>query len=116
MPENKTVVSQISGKFQIVIDSEKEAQIRTIQCIYSRMSVHNRKLEGRYSCNNITTTLIQISRLFILAFSPKLTITLTPIVSRSKSKWYKPQKSQKYALDSQLQVLQILTNDDEVEN
>ena len=27
-----------------------------------------------YSCNNITTTLIQISRLFILAFSPKLTI------------------------------------------
>ena len=27
----------------------------------------------RYSCNNITTTLIQISRLFILAFSPKLT-------------------------------------------
>ena len=31
-------------------------------------------LEGNYSCNNITTTLIQISRLFILAFSPKLTI------------------------------------------
>ena len=25
---------------------------------------------GAYSCNNITTTLIQISRLFILAFFP----------------------------------------------
>ena len=41
---------------------------------------------------------------------------LTPIVSRSKSKWYKAQKVQKYALNSQLQALQILTNDDEVEN
>ena len=39
-------------------------------------------------------------------------IKLTPIVSRSKSKCYKAQKVQKYAL----QALQILTNDDEVEN
>ena len=38
------------------------------------------------------------------------------LVSRSKSKWYKAQKLQKYALNSQLQALQILTNDDEVEN
>ena len=30
--------------------------------------------------------------------------------------WYKAQKVQKYALNSQLQALQILTNDDEVEN
>ena len=29
---------------------------------------------------------------------------------------YKAQKVQKYALNSQLQALQILTNDDEVEN
>ena len=29
--------------------------------------------------------------------------------------WYKAQKVQKYALNSQLQALQILTNDDEVE-
>ena len=29
--------------------------------------------------------------------------------------WYKAQKVQKYALNSQLQGLQILTNDDEVE-
>ena len=43
-------------------------------------------------------------------------IKLTPLVSRSKSKWYKAQKVQKYALNSQLQALQILTNDDEVEN
>ena len=43
-------------------------------------------------------------------------IKLTPIVSRSKTKWYKAQKVQKYALNSQLQALQILTNDDEVEN
>ena len=47
-----------------------------------------------------------------MAFSPKL----TPIVSTSKSKWCKAQKVQKYALDSQLQALQILTNDDEVQN
>jgi hypothetical protein len=43
-------------------------------------------------------------------------ILLTPIVSRSKRKLYKAQKVQKYALNSQLQALQILTNDDEVEN
>ena len=30
--------------------------------------------------------------------------------------WYKAQKVQKYALNSQLQALQILTNEDEVEN
>ena len=35
---------------------------------------------------------------------------------RSKRKWYKAQKVQKYALNSQLQALQILTNNDEVEN
>ena len=28
--------------------------------------------------------------------------------------WYKAQKVQKYVLNSQLQTLQILTNDDEV--
>ena len=38
------------------------------------------------------------------------------MVSRSKSKCFKVQKVQKYALNSQLQALQILTNDDEVEN
>ena len=30
--------------------------------------------------------------------------------------WYKSPKIQKYALNSQLQALQILTNNDEVEN
>ena len=30
--------------------------------------------------------------------------------------WYRAQKVQKYALNSQLQALQILTNYDEVEN
>ena len=73
-----------------------------------------------YSCNNITTTLIQISHLFYFGFfsqtNHQMIIELTPIVSRSKSKWYKVQKVQKYALNSQLQALQILTNDDEVEN
>jgi hypothetical protein len=43
-------------------------------------------------------------------------IWLTPIVSRSKSKWFKAQKVEKYALNSQLQALQILKNYDEVEN
>ena len=43
-------------------------------------------------------------------------IQLTPIVSRSKNKWHKAQKFQNCALNSQLQALQILTNDDEVEN
>ena len=41
---------------------------------------------------------------------------LASIVFRSKSKWYKAQKVQKYALNSQLQAHQILKNDDEVEN
>ena len=73
-----------------------------------------------YSCNNITTTLIQISRLFYFGFFSKtdhqMIIKLTPIVSRSKSKWYKAQKVQKCALNSQLQAHQNLTHDDEVEN
>jgi hypothetical protein len=43
-------------------------------------------------------------------------ILITPIVSRSKSKWYRAQKVQKYTLNSQLQALQILANNDEVEN
>ena len=43
-------------------------------------------------------------------------IWLTPIVSKSKSKCHKAKKVQKYTLNSQLQALQILTNDDEVEN
>ena len=43
-------------------------------------------------------------------------ILLTPIVSRSKRKWCEAQKIQKFALNSQLQTLQILTNDDEIEN
>ena len=73
----------------------------------------NRDKCRAYSCNNITTTLIQISRLFYFGFFSK---TNHPIVSRSKSKWYKAQKVQKYALNWQLQTLQILTNDDEVEN
>ena len=41
---------------------------------------------------------------------------VTPIVSRSKSKWYKAQKVQKCAINSNLQALQILTINDEVEN
>ena len=43
-------------------------------------------------------------------------IQLTPIVSRSKNKLQKAQKVKKYALNSQQQALQILTNYDEVEN
>ena len=43
-------------------------------------------------------------------------IQLTPIVSTSKSKWYKAPKVQKFARNSEPQALQILRNDDEVEN
>ena len=38
-------------------------------------------------------------------------IQITPIVSGAKSKWYKSKKVKKLALDSQLQTVQILTND-----
>ena len=41
-------------------------------------------------------------------------ILLTPIVSRSKTKWYKHQKNKKFTLNSQLQTNQILTNDDQM--
>ena len=73
-----------------------------------------------YSCKNITTTLIQISHLFYFGFFSKtnhqMIIWLTPIFSSLKCKWYKAaQKVQKYALNLQLQALQILPNDDEVE-
>ena len=39
-----------------------------------------------------------------------------PKITKCGDLLYKPQKVQKYALNSQLQALQILTNDDEVEN
>ena len=52
--------------------------------------------QALYSCNNITTTLIQISRLFYFGFFSKtnhqMMIYLTPIISRSKSKYYKAKK------------------------
>ena len=37
-----------------------------------------------------------------------------PIVSRAKSKWYKPKKVKKLTLNSQLLTVQILTNDVQV--
>ena len=90
------------------------ALLKTFQCIFEPTTLLH------YSCNNITTTLIQISGLFYFGFFSKSNnqkiIKLTPIVSRSKSKCYKAQKVQKYALNSQIQALQILKNDDEVEN
>ena len=43
-------------------------------------------------------------------------IQLTPIVSRSKTKWYKQPKNNKLALNSQLHTYQILTNDDQMLN
>ena len=74
-----------------------------------------RKISIIYSCNNITTTLIRISRLFCFGFFSKtnhqMIIKLTPIVSRLKSKLCKAKKVQKYALNSQLQALQILKNE-----
>ena len=41
-------------------------------------------------------------------------IKLTPIISRAKSKWYKPKKGKKLALNSQLLTVQILTNNVQV--
>ena len=41
-------------------------------------------------------------------------IQLSPIVSKLKSNDYKPQKMKKFALNSQLQPYQILTNDDQM--
>ena len=38
-------------------------------------------------------------------------ILLSPIVSRAKSKWYKPKKVKILVLNSQLLTVQILTND-----
>ena len=38
----------------------------------------------------------------------------TPIVSRAKSRWYKPKKVKKLALNSQLLTVQILTKDVQV--
>ena len=51
-------------------------KLKNVQKSINTVELALRKRPGslRYSCNNITTTLIQISRLFILAFSPKLTI------------------------------------------
>ena len=40
-----------------------------------------------------------------------MTFCLIPIVSRSKSNWYKHQKIKTFALNLQLQTIQIFTND-----
>ena len=59
-----------------------------------------------YSCNKITTTQIQNFRQnwngLFSNISHQMMIKLTPIVSRAKSKWYKPKKVIKLALNSQL--------------
>ena len=44
----------------------------------------------------------------------QMMISRTPIVSRAKSKWYKPKKVKKLALNSQLLTVEILTNDVQV--
>ena len=100
--------------------------IKVIICKNSQMTAHSsygcRDFTRLflYSCSNTTTTFIQISRLFYFGYFSKtnhqMMIWLAPIVSKSKSNWYTAQKVQKYALNSQLQALQILKNDDEVEN
>ena len=41
-------------------------------------------------------------------------MAFSQIVSRAKSKWYKPKKFKKLALNSQLLTVQILTNDVQV--
>ena len=43
-----------------------------------------------------------------------MVISLTPIVSRAKNKWYKLKKVMKLALNSQLLTVQILINDVQV--
>ena len=68
---------------------------------------------SRYSCNKITKTWIQISRqnqnVFFLNIIHQRMIWQTPIVSISKTKWYKQQKNKKLTLNSLLQTYQILT-------
>ena len=63
-------------------------------------------------------TWIQISSQNWNSFSSNIChhrmIQITPIISRSKTKWYKHQKNQKLTLNSQLQTYQILTNDDQM--
>ena len=77
----------------ILADAALQAILKFQKLI--RLNIHQRHGESPlYSCSNITTTLNL----------------------RSKSKLYKAQKVQKCALNSQLQALQILINDDEVEN
>ena len=63
-----------------------------------------------YSSNKITKDL---NSNYILTFSQKLAIRnyFTQIYSRSKEKWYKAQKVRKYAVNLQLQVYKILSND-----
>ena len=54
---------------------EQEDLISSTRRDYENLTKEMSKIQViNYSCNNITTTLIQISRLFILAFYPKLTI------------------------------------------
>ena len=69
----------------------------------------------RYSCNKIIITQIQIScqnwNGFFSNISHQMMIQLIPIVSRAKSKWYKPKRVKKLALNLQLLTIQILTND-----
>ena len=66
------------------------------------MKLHDLLKIVEHSCNNVTTTLIQISHLLYIGFFSKTN--------------HQAKKVQKYALNSQVQALQILTNDDEVEN
>ena len=83
-----------------------------------RKSKQRNLVLGFYSCNKIAMTQIQFSRQnwndLSSNVSHQIMIWLSPIVSKSKSKGYKWQKMKKFALNSQLQPYQILTNDDQM--
>ena len=51
---------------------------------------------------------------FFSNISHQMMIELTQIVSKAKSKWYKPKKVKKLSLNSQLLTVQILINDVQV--
>ena len=71
-----------------------------------------------YSSNKITKNWIQIScqnwNCLFSNSSHQMMILLSPIVSKSKRKGYRWQKIKIFALNSQLQLYQILTNDDQM--
>ena len=114
---NSNFCSYASSSFLVndltTLCSWNHSLVSTAKQFWKKMSVRIRKevaieLIFCYSCNKITKTWIQISHLNWFCFFSSISHQM--MVSRSKGKWYKHPEPKKFALNLELETIQISTN------